>query len=62
MIVGFVLRVSTDTTTLGAVLLAVGGTLSSAGAVVFAVTMWRTIDGPPVRAAQRRAVLPVARA
>jgi cbb3-type cytochrome oxidase subunit 1 len=59
MIAGFVLRVSTDTTAIGTGLLAVGGTLSSAGAVVFAFTMWQTIDGPDVRAT-RRTGLPVA--
>jgi cbb3-type cytochrome oxidase subunit 1 len=59
MVVGFVLRVST-TTTVGTTVLALGGTLSSAGAVVFAISMWRTIDGPRVRATPRRAGLPVA--
>jgi cbb3-type cytochrome oxidase subunit 1 len=41
---------------LGTLVLAVGGTLSAAGAYLFAFVLWRTIDGPPaMRAAARRA-------
>lgn len=47
----------------GTPLLATGGMLSSIGAYVFVVVLWRTMDGPPeLRAAERRAREAVQRA
>jgi cytochrome c oxidase cbb3-type subunit 1 len=49
MVCGFVARVSGEQSLLtGAVLLGVGGSLSSAGAVAFAVNIWRTMDAARV--------------
>lgn len=54
MVVGFVLRARGLAPGTG--ILAIGGTLSTVGAYLFAVLMWRTIDGPAeLRAAGRRA-------
>ncbi len=54
MVVGFALRARGLAP--GTAVLALGGTLSTIGAYLFAFLMWRTIDGPAeLRAAARRA-------
>lgn len=44
----------------GTAILAIGGSLSAIGAYLFAIVLWRTIDGPPaLREAARRARIAV---
>jgi cbb3-type cytochrome oxidase subunit 1 len=51
---GFVVRVHAPSA--GTILLSAGGTLSAAGAYLFAYLIWRTIDGPAaLRAGAERA-------
>lgn len=52
--IGFMMRPTSAAA--GTVVLAVGGTISAAGAYVFAYVIWRTLDGPvELREAARRA-------
>ncbi len=53
MVCGFITRATHAA--LGTIVLAMGGTLSAAGAYTFAYVIWRTIDGPVAlqRAARR---------
>ena len=54
MVSGFILRVHAPT--VGTLILAIGGTLSAAGAYLFVYLIWRTIDGPAnLRAGAQRA-------
>jgi cbb3-type cytochrome oxidase subunit 1 len=44
MVIGFVLRARGEA--VSAVILGVGGTAAAAGAYIFAILIWRTLDGP----------------